>query len=178
MPIRIVRLGFVGSLMISALTYPAAVGGQTVDGPMALDELKQLAGRWEGTTSSPDVPGSLDVRVIGGGSTVIMTEFPGTPHEMTTLYFLDGDVLRLKHFCSMGNQPEMELDQAASSVEELRFVFTGGTNLDAATDMHIHQGTIRLIEADRLESSWDMFEGGRLAGTNRFFLSRVASSGS
>ena len=119
------------------------------------------------------MPGSLDVRVIGGGSTVVMTEFPGTPHEMTTMFFLDGDVLRLKHFCMMGNQPEMELDQAASSVEELRFVFTGGTNLD-----YIHQGAIRLIEGDRLESSWDVFEGGRLAGTNRFLLSRAESSGS
>ena len=48
MPIRAVRLGFVGSLMIAALTCPRAAGGQTVDGPMALDELKQLAGRWEG----------------------------------------------------------------------------------------------------------------------------------
>ncbi|HEY7699409.1 MAG TPA: hypothetical protein VIE88_13390, partial [Vicinamibacteria bacterium] len=98
--------------------------------------------------------------------------FPGSDHEMVTFYFLDGDELVAKHFCVMGNQPEMKLDADASSENELRFAFTGGSNLDPAKDVHMHGGRIA-IRGDRLESEWAVYNGGKEDGANRFFLSRA-----
>jgi len=31
----------------------------------------------------------------------------GKPVEMTTLYYLDGDQVKLTHYCMAGNQPTM-----------------------------------------------------------------------
>jgi len=70
---------------------------------------------------------------------------------MVSVYYLDGDQLIAKHFWAMGNQPEMKLDPKASSDNELHFAFTGGTNLNAAQDAHMHGGSIA-IRGDRLEN--------------------------
>jgi hypothetical protein len=99
-------------------------------------------------------------------------QFPGTDHEMVSVYFLDGDELVAKHYCAMGNQPEMKLDAKSSSPNELVFVFTGGTNLDAAKDYHIHGGKISIGDG-RLESAWDVYSGATKETANRFFLARA-----
>jgi hypothetical protein len=51
--------------------------------------------------------------------------------------------------------------------------FFGGTNLDPATDPHVHGGTI-VIKGDRLENVWDVFAMGKKGDPNRFFLTRVS----
>jgi hypothetical protein len=105
-----------------------------------------------------------------GRNVVMEVLFPGSSHEMISMYYLDGGKLVAKHYCSMGNQPEMALDEEGSTSGELRFDFTGGTNLDAGKDAHIHGGRIGLKGPDRLENEWNFFEGGKKVDTNRFYL--------
>ena len=50
------------------------------------------------------------VRTTGGGSAVTETLFPGTAHEMMSVYHMDGDDLVLTHYCAGGNQPRMMLE--------------------------------------------------------------------
>jgi hypothetical protein len=139
----------------------------------AFEKLKGLAGRWEGSVDTPDGPASIvEYRVTAAGKTVMETLFPGSEYEMVSVYYLDGDRLIAKHFCAMGNQPEMKLDAEASTETELRFAFTGGTNMDPARDTHMHGGKITLL-GDRLTSEWAVYSGGKQAGANRFYLSRV-----
>jgi len=139
----------------------------------ALDKLKGLAGRWEGNVDTPDGPaGVVEYRVTAAGKTVMEILFPGSEYEMVSVYYLVGDQLIAKHFCAMGNQPEMKLDGKASSENELHFAFTGGTNMDPAKDNHMHGGKIA-IRGDRLENEWLVFSGGKQEGANRFYLSRV-----
>jgi hypothetical protein len=139
----------------------------------AFEKLKSLAGRWEGHVVSPDGPeGAVEYRVSSAGTLLSEVLFPGTDHEMVSVYFLDGEDLRGKHFCVMGNQPEMKLDPKTSNETELHFSFTGGTNLDPAKDAHMHGGKISIL-GDRLESEWTVYNGGKQEGANRFFLSRV-----
>jgi hypothetical protein len=52
----------------------------------------------------------------------------------------------------MGNQPLMKLERATADL--LQFGFAGGTNLDPAKDIHIHQGRIRFVAEGRLEEEW------------------------
>ena len=100
------------------------------------------------------------------------TLFPNTDHEMVTMYMLDGDELRLTHYCAAGNQPRMKLDAKTSTPEKLEFVFDGGTNLDPAVDMHMHAGRITFKDKNHIVSDWDGYANGKKMGTNTFVLSR------
>lgn len=154
---------------LSAAT--AGAGEPAPDGRAALDRIKTLAGTWEGHVATPDgPPGVVRYELTAGGNSVVEKLFPGTDHEMLTVYHLDRGALLATHYCAMGNQPLMKLTRATA--EELQFGFAGGTNLDPAKDIHIHQGRLRFVDEGRLESEWDVFDGPKKTTSNRFFLAR------
>jgi hypothetical protein len=136
----------------------------------ALGRLKGLVGTWTGTAAGG--PATVRYRLTGGGSAVVEEMFPGTAHEMMSVYHLDGDDLRMTHYCAAGNQPRMKLDRAASSPVELVFAFDGGSNLDPAKDAHMHEGRILLIDAGTVEGRWTGWNAGEPTGTNVFKLKR------
>jgi hypothetical protein len=147
-----------------------------LDGKAALERLKQLAGEWRGQASAGKDGGAASVvfAVTAGGSTVTERLFPGTEHEMLTVYHLDGADLVLTHYCAMANQPRMRLVSAAGTDPlELTFDFAGGANVDPAKDTHMHGGRLVLRGADRLEAEWAVHAQGKQVGANRFALERV-----
>lgn len=154
------------SLAASPMSYAAPP-----DASAAFTQLKALEGRWVGHVQKADgPPAEVTYRNISGGTAVMEVLFPGTPHEMTSIYHLDGDQLVMTHYCAMGNQPRMKL--VAVDGNRLRFDFTGGSNMDPQKSTHIHGGEIRLQGPDTIEAEWDVFAKGKPAGTNRFFLMR------
>ena len=170
LPKMIIALVFCG---LAAATAFAAEPAKAVTAQEAFALLKGLAGEWQGKAMDKEKGPAISVtyRVTANGSVVMETLFPGTDHEMITMYHLDHGRLVLTHYCAMGNQPRMELDPA-SNAGRLVFSFAGGTNLDAGQDMHMHQGRIGLVAADRLENEWDTFSGGEKIDTKKFFLER------
>jgi hypothetical protein len=91
-----------------------------------------------------------------------------------SIYHLDGDDLVMTHYCAVGNQPRLRLDREASTLDELHFGFDGGTNLDPATDVHIHEAVLRLgaTAEGRLTSDWTAHQNGESIGTTTFELTR------
>lgn len=161
-------------LLVLGTSPGIGLAGDGLRPEAAFERLKSLAGRWEGPIGAENGPvGAVEYRVTSGGKTVMEIQFPGEPHEMISMYYVDGANLVAKHYCAMGNQPEMKLDESTSTENGLHFVFTGGTNLDPSTDTHVHGGTIA-IKDDRLESAWDVYAAGKKEDSNRFFLTRVA----
>jgi hypothetical protein len=160
----------IGGLLLAGL-----LAGGGADGKAALERLKSLAGTWRGHVVTPDGPAaSVVYSVTAGGSTVQEKLFPGTDHEMVTMYHLDGNDLVLTHYCAMGNQPRMRLVTATGTDPlELRFDFAGGANVDPARDAHMHAGNITLRGRDRLEAVWAVYDKGKQAGANKFYLERV-----
>jgi hypothetical protein len=136
-----------------------------------LERLKKLAGEWV-ATDPQGKPTSQVVsvfKITAGGSAVHETIFPGTPHEMVTLYHLDGQDLVLTHYCAAGNQPHMKADPK-SSPKQLRFQFAGGSNLNADKDMHMHEGSITWIDDDHIEWSWVGYKDGKPASDHKVAL--------
>src|SRR5262245_42321959 len=107
-----------------------------IDAKTALEKLKGLAGEWTlGKGSEHGGEGQkIKYRVVGAGSAVVEEQFAGSPHEMVSVYHLDGDNLLMTHYCAAGNQPRLKLDRKASTADTLVFVFDGGTNFDPAKD--------------------------------------------
>src|SRR5262245_38154210 len=126
-----------------------------------LERLKKLGGEW--VVADPQGKPTNQVvsvyKLTAAGTAVHETIFPGAPHEMVTLYHLDGPDLVLTHYCALGNQPRLKADPK-SPPNQLRFVFTGGSNLNPARDMHMHEGTITFVDDDRIESAWVAWKDG------------------
>src|SRR5262249_30107195 len=127
-----------------------------------LERLKKQVGTWveADKDGKPTDKVVSVVKLTAGGSAVLETLFPGQPHEMVSVYHLDGQDVVMTHFCVLGNQPRMKADPK-SPANQIHFVFAGGTNLDVNKDKHMHEGTITFVDDDHVEWSGVAWEGGK-----------------
>lgn len=172
--------GILATIVIAALLAPGTSAAASVDAGAAFERLKGLAGTWKAEVAAShaaETPGDLEAvhefRVSANGSVVMEVMREGTADEMINMYHLDGEELVVRHYCSSGNQPRLRLDQGSSEPGSLVFVFDGGTNLDAATDTHIHGLEVVFLDDGRLDSVWSGWAGGEAQGTTTFRLSRA-----
>lgn len=137
-----------------------------------LETLKGLAGTWTGKAGEGDkaFDATVEYRVTANGTAVMETLFAGTPHEMVTVYHLDGDQLLLTHYCAAGNQPMMRATPS-SDPRTLSFDFVRGTNMKPG-DMHMHSAKLVVVDDAHLESEWVSWKGGKPADTAKFALTR------
>jgi len=156
---------------VACLLLPVVgVAGERED--QAFEQLKTLAGTWDAET--PHGPAVFNYRVASAGSIVIEEMFPGTDHEMITVYHRDGERLVATHYCAVGNQPRTALDASAPASEGLHFAFTGGSNMKLE-DGHIHEWTIRFVDAAHVEEKWTYWEGGKEQQSSAFTMTRRAA---
>jgi len=165
------RVLLAAAVAVAALSRTAAAGG--IEPKAAFERLKSLEGTWQGSAGhgQPGQSATVTYRVASAGSVVQETLFPGTPHEMISMYHLADGALVMTHYCAMGNQPRMKLDLAASTPERLVFAFDGGTNFDPAKDGHVHAGALEW-KGELLHADWTVWTAGKEAGHNVFDLQR------
>jgi hypothetical protein len=166
------------SLALALTAASMAVSARATDaGPdhkAAFERMKTLAGSWSGHHTAPDGPAmEVEYRLTGSGTALVERLFAGSPHEMTSVYYLERGELVLTHYCAMGNQPRMRLVSGGKD-GELRFDFLGGSNLDAAKSTHIHGGRISTPAPDRFDADWFVWAQGKQTDTHRLFMKRVA----
>jgi len=127
----------------------------------ALEKMKKLAGSWlvADKDGKPTEQVMSVIKVTAGGSAVHETLFPGQPHEMVSIYTLDGPDLIMTHYCVLGNQPRMKADPK-SPPNQIVFHFAGGTNLNPAKDKHMHAATLTIVSDDLIELNGVGWENG------------------
>ena len=161
----VVLTGFVG-----ADDKPATAAPKNA----AFETLKGLAGEWvpldKDGKSTDQVFTAF--KVTSNGSAIQETIHPGTPMEMVSVYHLDGKDLVMTHYCFLGNQPKVKLDPK-STEKVLKFSFVGGTNLDPAKDMHMHEGTITILDTDRIETAWVGWMNGKADDSHKMTMTLV-----
>ena len=130
--------------------------------PSNLDKMKKLVGTWvmAGKDGKPTDQVVSVVKVIGGGNVVHETLFPGTAMEMVSVYHMDGPDLIMVHYCAIGNQPHMKADPK-SPANQIHFLFAGGTGFNPAKDMHMHEGTLTLLDDNHIQFCGVCFDGGK-----------------
>jgi len=173
-----ITLGFMaGAVLVVSLTAQEPAKREkklAKDVQASFERLKKLVGEWQQVDPKDDASKGkvmLRYRLTGGGTAVAETIFPDSDMEMLSVYYADGDKLVLTHYCCAGNQPRMAAKPGADK-DELIFEFTGGSNLDAAKDGHIHNGKIRFVDADHLQSEWEFYTDGKPAAKHSFDLVR------
>ena len=170
----LVRGGFLLAAAVAAIGGPASAGDTRP--PAALERFKALAGEWVAAEDGEMArKGDLVARyaVTAGGSAVVETVFPGSPHEMVTVYHADGRDLVLTHYCVEGNQPRMRA--RSSEGPRVVFAFDGGGNLDPLRDRHMHSAWVEFVGPDELRSEWTEHASGKPAMVVQMHLLRRAS---
>src|SRR6266849_6916697 len=124
-------------------------------GAEAFEKLKSLVGHWE-TDKTTMHKATLDLELTSGGTAVLekfhMVE-GGKPVEMTTLYYLDGDQLKLTHYCMAGNQPTLR-GTYSPETKTITFDFVSATNLKSPNDGHMHRAVYTFVDNDHLKMAW------------------------
>lgn len=121
-----------------------------------LDRVKGLEGEW--VMEGPDGEQAVTVfKVSSAGSVVREVMFPGSNHEMTNVYHMDGPELVMTHYCAAGNQPRM---RAAAEGEAIHFRFDDVTNLRGAEETYMGEMVLTLIDEDHFRQDWWHFIGG------------------
>ncbi len=153
-----------------ALSADKTAAGADPGAKAAWENLKKLVGEWEGEAGGEK--GTVVYRLTGAGSALMETLLPGSPHEMVSIYYMDGPQLVMTHYCAAGNQPHLKFDPAASKPDYFVFTFVSGSNMDPNKDGHIHGARFRLLDADHVESEWEDYKDGKAAGSMKFLLTR------
>jgi hypothetical protein len=141
-----------------AAAAPAATGAPA-DG---FERFKALPGEWvaaeDGRMSKK---GDVVARyaLTAAGTALVETVFPGTEHEMVTVYHADGPDVVLTHFCMEGNQPRMRARTARGPRYD--FAYDGGTNIDRKRDRHMHSAWLEFVGADEIRSEWTEHADGK-----------------
>jgi hypothetical protein len=120
----------------------------------AFEQLKALAGHWE--TATGVMHGTLDIQLTSGGSVVmerLTASDGGKTMEMVTMYYLDGDQLKLTHYCHAGNQPTMT-GTYAPEMKTLTFNFVSATNMKSPNDGHMHHAVYTFVDHDHFRTVW------------------------
>jgi hypothetical protein len=140
--------------------------------PAALQPLAKLAGTWQGSAKMGDkmVPVTFVYEPTAGGSAIVERLFPGTPHEMMSVYTVEGDGLAMTHYCAMGNHPKMLLKKA--DARGLSFEMVKSDGLRSASEPHMHAMTVSWPDADHIREVWTSFDKGQAREEKVFELAR------
>jgi len=139
-------------LTVGILAAPNPAAGS---GAEAFEKLKALVGHWE-TDKTNMNKATLDVELTSGGTAVLekfhMVE-NGKPVDMTTVYYLDGDQVKLTHYCMAGNQPTMK-GSYAPETKTITFDLVSISNLKSADDGHMRHAVYTFIDNDHFKTTW------------------------
>lgn len=136
----------------------------------SLETIKQLAGEWVelDEAGKPTETVVARYKVTAAGSAVLEILFPGTEHEMVSVYHQQGKDLVMTHYCMLGNQPFMK---ATFGKSKNQLVFEC-QNIDKQGENHMHEGVVTFVDSDHLRSEWRAFEQGKNTHVASFQLKR------
>jgi hypothetical protein len=152
------------------------------DTQKTFDELKTLAGSWEGRlTTDPqaaEVEGKraqVNLRVTSMGHTLMHDlKIDGRADNPITMLVVDADRLLLTHYCDADNRPRMLGKRSADGRSvEFDFVDVSG-NLKYG---HMHHAVFTFLDANHHIEEWTWMTPGDKTIRARYELQRTTSAG-
>ena len=137
----------VTALLFSVCAFAAPNAQQS------FDEIKSLAGNWEGKGSDGS-PVEISFKVMGEGSSVV-SQINGHKHSdsMVSVFHLDKDRLLITHYCGAGNQPRMQATPSPDG-KTITFDFVDGTNILPSQIGYMRKLVGSIADADHHSEKW------------------------
>jgi hypothetical protein len=149
--------------VVLAILVVGAIGARSAraggSGAEAFEKMKALVGDWQ-TETSANGKATLHLELASGGTALLEKfhmEENGKPVDMITLYYLDGDQLRLTHYCMAGNQPTMA-GTYDPAMKTIKFNFLSVSNLKTPDTGHMHHGLYTFIDNDHFRTNWTFWK--------------------
>lgn len=156
------RFTFLTVLVLGPITLlgfgPLSSARGSVSSP--LDQLLPLVGEWEGTNGS-GTSVKLTYTLVSNGSALMERMQPANEPEMITMYTVEGDHLRVTHYCSAGNQPEMESAAITGKAHKFSFSLTSVKGLKTPEEGHMTNLVLTMVDKDHLMQEWTFLENGK-----------------
>jgi hypothetical protein len=146
-------------VFVAAIAVPQEMKMAARTNP-AFDQIKSLAGHWEGTTN-PGHKVEVSYEVISNGSVVMERLHPGNEPDMITMYALDGDRILVTHFCSAGNQPTMQSAPSPAANGKLEFTFLRLAGAKSPDEGHMAALTMSMPDKTHLVQTWTFEDHGK-----------------
>jgi hypothetical protein len=153
------------ALAIMLFGAVAVYAGEQVGTPVThskdFERMKELVGVWEGKSDMGKGTETLRItyELTSAGNAIVERFDAGTPHEMIAVYYDYGGKLAMTHYCSLGNQPHMELSNPGAV--NLRFILSKKMpGLVSTNEMHMHALIIALNDKDSITQTWTLYDKG------------------
>jgi hypothetical protein len=159
-----------------ATAVPSLNAGEPAKAPQSsaeFERLKTLVGTWQGKADMGQGPVDMTVqyRLLAAGSVLEERSFPGTPHEMVTMFYNKDGHLALTHYCVMGNRPGMVLK--ASDDKTLTFAFDDSCGINPQKESHMHALSMHFDDANTITASCKAIMDGKEMAEKPTTLKRV-----
>lgn len=142
------------------IAFPAFGAISGADARMLFERLQSNAGTWRGK-STKGWEDTNAVRVIAGGSVVMVTSFDAHPGEtMATMYSLDGDRLLLTHYCVARNQPRLVATAYDRATSTVTFEFLDATGIRSRDEGHMAKMVLQFIDENHYRTRWTWYAKG------------------
>jgi hypothetical protein len=149
---------------IRFLVSAALIGLSTLafaqsDAQKSFDQLKSLAGSWEGTMDGKPMQISLRVTSMGNALLHEMT-IAGKPDEPITMFYVDGDRLLLTHYCDAGNRPRMAATMTPDG-KTVDFHFLDVANFNSKQVGYMQHAVFTTVDANHHTEDWTFLAQGK-----------------
>jgi hypothetical protein len=152
-------------LLMVATAFAADMAATQSDAQKSFDQLKTLAGSWEGRVTSipsdPDIENKhvqASLRVTSMGNAIVHEmRGEGRADDPITMLYLDGDRLLLTHYCDAGNRPRMTgvMSPDGKKVEFTFLDVSGSTQYG-----HMDHAVFTVIDANHHTEDWTYMNPG------------------
>lgn len=160
------RAALISGLLIAIVAAGCAGGRARVAGTatdqqraVLFDRVRSLEGTWVMKDEKGQEHIASVFKVSSSGSVVREIMFPGTAHEMTNVYHMDGPTLVMTHYCAGGNQPRMRA--IAGDANTIHLKFDSVTNLGSADQVYMGGMVMTFVSADHVTADWTSYQGGK-----------------
>jgi hypothetical protein len=152
-------------LLIAATAFAADAAATPSDAQKSFDQLKALAGSWQGLVAAPKDSGipegsvvKVQMRITSRGNALahemydwMKPDDPTKNDHPVTMFYLDNDRLLLTHYCDAGNRPRMMARTSPDGkTVEFDFVDVAGSTQYG----HMQHAVFTIIDADHHTEEW------------------------
>ena len=171
-------------LLIAATTFAADVAATPSDAQKSFDQLKALAGSWQGPVVMPKDSGipegtvvKVQMRTTSRGNALVHEMYdwmkaddPTKNDHPVTMFYLDNDRLLLTHYCDAGNRPRMVARTSPDGkTVDFDFVDVAGSTQYG----HMQHVAFTFIDADHHTEEWTFLMPGDKLMRGHMDLQRI-----